>query len=519
MPYYGARRINVRIVAASLNDCSTRDPQISNDYEPTDEAARCQKALEDGILLAETPISDAATALPGFLHIIGPDHSPVPLYISHTSTKLPSQIFQAQSNGILTRNTEEQNVHSTLQTSIDAASQPYAIAILIELSRHAVQHLSSDDSWPPPDVRYDIFLNADLVASNWLEGSKFHYQLPEEKNLLLEPDRILITGKRIHKYLERPMVVLPHGINSRGELYASTRRRIGTKDKWTAVGKGLEKWVDDMKYGLNDRESQSPLAIYLESLAALPITAEIEGLDSKGPQSFAIIDVVISKGKGRLAKPPLHSTDAKLLQPVTQQSQELDTASKTIVSTLDTQQDSLLITRRSTEIPSVIPSPISKASYLKQNSFISPAKKRGRRARQPHQPTKPSKLREILPRPKTPELSTHSQTSASASTARTPHFKPVSSIGLEPSISNPTSIHLSKRKVGLIDVAEDTIEALDTELTEPVLCKDSFVTYAEKGTWQTQMSMAGHLRQVKGVKMAEFDVDEVVFATRYIICP
>jgi hypothetical protein len=518
MPYYGARRINVRLLAASMNDCSTRDPQTSTDYEPTDEAVRCSKALDNGILLAETPIGDCEQDPPSFLRVIGPDHCPVPLYISHTSTILPDEAVEIQQTSLATRTQENQNAQPSSQ--INATAEPYAIAVLIELSRHAVQHLRNDKSWPPPDVRYDVFLNADLVCSSWLEGTKFQHQLPKDKKMNLEPNRILITGKRVHKYVERPMIVLPCGIDHRGELYASGRRRTGIKDKWAAVGKGLEKYVNDMKYCLKDGKFQSPLAIYLESLATLSITPEIEDLDSSGPQTFAIIDVVISKGKGRLVKPSIYSTDTELLQPIKQENKGFDESIDTTTSKLGKQKKHPpLTTKGAIENPGITLSLVTNSDAFQQANSSKLPKKRGRRARQLHEPAKPSKLRQILPRPSTPEPATQfqiSSLSATPDTSQSAFTQTVTTSAFSPSA---TSTRFSKRKLGMVDIAEDTIDALDSELTEPALCKDSFVTYAEKSNWQTQTSMVGHWRQVKGVKVAEFDVSEIVFATRFVVCP
>jgi hypothetical protein len=68
------------------------------------------------------------------------------------------------------------------------------------------------------------------------------------------------------------------------------------------------------------------------------------------------------------------------------------------------------------------------------------------------------------------------------------------------------------------ELQADFAESMKKEWTTPTLCKDSFVTYAEDGVWKQAMKQpVGYLRPVSAMKQSHFDVEEVVFATRYIV--
>lgn len=63
-------------------------------------------------------------------------------------------------------------------------------------------------------------------------------------------------------------------------------------------------------------------------------------------------------------------------------------------------------------------------------------------------------------------------------------------------------------------------DALDLEREAwktPVLCRDSFVTYAEDGI-QNKEDNANYLRQVKERMYGQFDDEEFLYAARYIVC-
>jgi hypothetical protein len=66
-----------------------------------------------------------------------------------------------------------------------------------------------------------VFVNGDLVLSNYLRGKRLIF------NNSPKLDTVLATGKRVHRLMERPIVVLPKGLNAKGELAVFGKRKDG----------------------------------------------------------------------------------------------------------------------------------------------------------------------------------------------------------------------------------------------------------------------------------------------------
>jgi hypothetical protein len=301
MPTYRARKITVRLIASSLVDCTTIDP---SEDDPSD-ASRYERAILNGTQLAEHVISCGKD---GFgLHFIKYDYAECPFFLVHAERELPDCIIQKSQSRLTTRhhdasaaNKPDSRKHNTNLSSgsprspstpskINPDIQPYGLGVLIELTGLSAEHKASLPDRPLPDLRYDVFLNGDLMLSHYLPGSKLNYETSET---------VVAAGKKVSEMVERPMVVVPLGLQQNGELYTTNRGRFTTQERWDSIGKALAKQADDLRYWLKEGETDSPLAKFLDALATLEMPPDLDKLPPKGVQGFGIIDVVISNGRG-----------------------------------------------------------------------------------------------------------------------------------------------------------------------------------------------------------------------------
>jgi hypothetical protein len=319
MPNYRARKINIRLVASSLSDCTTIDPNT----ESPSEASRCEDALLKG-----TPLPEHLIPCPEDDHnlrFIENDDIACPFYLVHVGRDLPESIIQKSQPRLATRhhdasaaNVVNSRKHDTTASNgqhpspsatskIDPDCQPYGLGVLIELTSLSAEHKSTRSKVPLPDLRYDVILNGDLLLSHYVPGTELN---PDDQIL----QTVIAGGKRVQDVIERPVVVIPFGVDATGELLTSIRGKYTMQERWESIGKALAGHARELRYWLKEGETESPLATFLDALAAFELPSALEMLVPKGAQSFGIIDVVVSRGKGTTAKDDKSMHKATLMQ-------------------------------------------------------------------------------------------------------------------------------------------------------------------------------------------------------------
>jgi hypothetical protein len=336
MPTYRARNVKIRLVASSLNDCTTINPTNTSVIALPD-AIRCEEALRKATILSERLIADSADETKLNLHLITNAHGAVPLYLAHVRRQLPVDIIQKSPPRLSTRhhnvsvadndNSRKDNTNDMpneynqcnldrkqpapqsspfVPTMIDPDCQPYALGILIELSKLTCGHPTAYQS-AAQDIRYDVFLNGDLVCSDFIENR--HISVGSEKSTT-----ILVGGRRVASFIERPIIVLPLGLDAKGEIVAANRAKYKVHERWDLISKAFAKHACELRYWLKDGERESPLATFFDSLASFKLPSELEDLPPRGPQMFGIIDVIISCGRGAIKQNAKFMNNAKLMQ-------------------------------------------------------------------------------------------------------------------------------------------------------------------------------------------------------------
>jgi hypothetical protein len=160
---------------------------------------------------------------------------------------------------------------------------------------------------PLPDLRYEVFLNGDLLLSHYVPGTELNHD-----DQILQS--VVAGGKRVQDVIERPVVVIPFGVDATGELLTSIRGKYTMQERWESIGKALAGHARELRYWLKGGDIESPLATFLDALAAFEMPSALETLVPKGVQSFGIIDVVVSRGKGTTAKDGKSMYKAILMQ-------------------------------------------------------------------------------------------------------------------------------------------------------------------------------------------------------------
>jgi hypothetical protein len=328
MPRYRARNVKIQLVASSLNDCTTINPTNTSTTALPD-AIRCDEALRKATILPERLVADPDHETKSCLHLVDSGNDAVPLYLAHVRRQLPTDVIQESSprftsrhhnvsapsrkdasSDMLGQSSPESQQRASqppsfIPSKIDPDCQPYALGVLIELTKLTCQHPSLKQPIPP-DIRYDVFLNGDLLFSDYIRNR--YIAVGGEKSTT-----VLVAGRRLASYIECPVVVLPFGLDAKGEIITANRARHKVQDRWNLIGKSFAKHAQELRYWLKDNGRESPLATFFDALASFEIPPELKSLPPKGPQMFGIIDVVISSGRGTTKPNAKFMNSAKLM--------------------------------------------------------------------------------------------------------------------------------------------------------------------------------------------------------------
>ncbi|KAL8909927.1 MAG: hypothetical protein Q9171_004748, partial [Xanthocarpia ochracea] len=149
--------------------------------------------------------------------------------------------------------------------------------------------------WLHADMRLDIFLNGDLCTSVYIAESEFR------KN---PPMQVTFSGARFGRVVEKPWILVPSASDISGFGYHSIEERpasIDVESRWKEIAVALS--IAAKSYGRNERDEMFAISDYLQSLVNLPMPATLPEMLETENKRFAIIDVVVTVGKGRKEHP------------------------------------------------------------------------------------------------------------------------------------------------------------------------------------------------------------------------
>ncbi|KAL8858277.1 MAG: hypothetical protein Q9178_005140 [Gyalolechia marmorata] len=149
--------------------------------------------------------------------------------------------------------------------------------------------------WLHADMKLDIFLNGDLCTSVYIAESEFR------KN---PPMQVTFSGARFGRVVEKPWILVPSASDISGSGYHLIEERpasVDVESRWKEIADALS--IAAKSYGRNERDEMFSISDYLQSLVNLPMPTTLpETLETENKR-FAVIDVVITVGKGRKENP------------------------------------------------------------------------------------------------------------------------------------------------------------------------------------------------------------------------
>ena len=283
MPKYYAKSTSITLSVADLFASTTATPlrSLSPTASRNTHYTAEQLALGPGVTtLSETPVYNGGSHI-GFL---GGD--------------MPFFIVQAGKNNKYGKSAEEsrepnhaegaipvieKGASSTVQDSWASSGTPLALCVTVSLSKASFfRHYDANlQKTITEDIKMDVFLNGELCASTYVSERHCNSDSKEFGQRF--------SGQRIDRLLEKPWILMPpsQATNVQGD------RAYSAKARWDEIGEIIK--LQAMRLG----GQTTVLGEYLSHIADLQMPAEVKTMQWQRGLKFAIIDVVISKGKGQ----------------------------------------------------------------------------------------------------------------------------------------------------------------------------------------------------------------------------
>ncbi|KAL8688633.1 MAG: hypothetical protein Q9224_004836 [Gallowayella concinna] len=311
MPTYYTGGVNIRLSAAEFHKTVTSKPARHHSKESSANVEKALKEFEDhGRTLAETTLRNPDGHRLGFLgeyknmpflmvrasHSTSEKTKSPPLLLAHNDSQdsplselslFPRSPFPTSSNQAEDRfGSPSFQLHDPKAQRHEKSKspEPQALCLRILSTRRTFHTVGKPRKvkWGHSDMKIDIFLNGDLCSSAYIAESAFHKK---------EPLRNTFSGAKIDRMAEKPWILVADdriGPNDVAEDVAS---------RWNEIAQAHKLAAESHKR--NEKNEMSCLGDYLQSLASLPMPATLPELLETGNKRFAIIDVVITAGRGR----------------------------------------------------------------------------------------------------------------------------------------------------------------------------------------------------------------------------
>ncbi|KAL8989703.1 MAG: hypothetical protein Q9177_001461 [Variospora cf. flavescens] len=138
------------------------------------------------------------------------------------------------------------------------------------------------------DIKIDVYLNGDLCASTYVQ----------ERIFLRRGHARTFSGARTHRLREVPWILKPPlnaDVSGDGQSDA-TQTTEDARNRWTNISDGLKLAAE--ANGRNKHNELPAVGQYLQKLAAVPMPATVPNMLKTSRSRFAVIDVVVTTGKG-----------------------------------------------------------------------------------------------------------------------------------------------------------------------------------------------------------------------------
>ncbi|KAL8766501.1 MAG: hypothetical protein Q9209_006717 [Squamulea sp. 1 TL-2023] len=320
MPTYHTGCLNIKLAVADLNKTVTPNPITHQGRESLANTERALKEFtEYGTTIAETPLVDAdgyslsylgrgkdipflmAHAHPTYAFNTLSASTPLPKTALPPSHAIPQEGDSQDSpltelsspRSSVFRDLDDTYLSSRLSRSLKPAisidhdtykdTVTQALCLRIQPTKKSFLCVGEPRKmkWGHSDMKIDVFLNGDLCTSAYIAESAFYKRVPL---------RDTFSGARVGWVTEKPWILVPP---APGDTYVDTN----VKGRWNAIARALG-FVASLQ-GRNERNELSPSTDYLQSLASLPMPATLPKMLGTVNKRFAIIDVIVTTGKGR----------------------------------------------------------------------------------------------------------------------------------------------------------------------------------------------------------------------------
>jgi len=185
----------------------------------------------------------------------------------------------------------------SIGSDVDLA--PQALGLVVTLSRKSFMR-GFDEKHAPQDVKIEVLFNGELAECITVPARKSSDSSATAQDLKIQ----LISGKRVHRLVERPWVIIPPQQNADGSL----RTKKGTKaakatpqQRWKEIAAAI--LTEAETKGFNEHGDCTPSGSYLASLARLEMPDVLHRMQKLGGPKFGVIDVIVSVGSGKKGPP------------------------------------------------------------------------------------------------------------------------------------------------------------------------------------------------------------------------
>jgi hypothetical protein len=179
------------------------------------------------------------------------------------------------------------NLHETIV-------KPHAVGLVVQIKDKAFDAVEASVR-VRKDLKIDVFFNGELADC---------ILVPERGGRDSEKLKLLFTGRRTDRQVERPWVVVPHLQEPDGSIRDSAKSKSKTvtpQEQWDQVAMALLIQAD--KRGRDKSGHRPPTGRYLAAVSQLEVPMELNDLQKHGNRKMGVIDVVVTLGVGKKNAP------------------------------------------------------------------------------------------------------------------------------------------------------------------------------------------------------------------------
>lgn len=182
--------------------------------------------------------------------------------------------------------------HEASGSETSTTPQPQALCLRVLPTTNSFLRTPNKNrvGWDVNDIKIDVYLDGDLCASTYVAERAFHGK---------RYTWATFSGARNHRLTEIPWILQPPSstatAQSDGQIELAQAAE-DVKSRWTQISDELK--LSAEASGRDQSSELSMLGHYLQKLAEVPVPATLSGMLKAEPKHFAVIDVVITTGKG-----------------------------------------------------------------------------------------------------------------------------------------------------------------------------------------------------------------------------